>query len=1194
MKNINSIIREQTKKEIEKIEKEKKKEDELEYIFYKKKKMGLEEYIKVLEYMKKRSEKEKIKYKTETTLDVTYTKDKEESYRITIEGIEEINKIMRVLHNRKSHIIYNILMKMVEKEDKIKMIRKKKKRVYDMEELDMRVRLSEEKEIKKEKEIGEDKRRDIIFRYKQRVTIEPEGVKIELTNVKQNREINRIENTNARYELEIEKRGEGEMKRIKEEVYKMLEVIQESKEVINKDEQEEVLRKYRELLKVSEKMINLDGRKAQSLEVQHVIEKLPNRYAVTDKADGERYFMIIVKKRVYLISYNLEVKYTGIKIEKEDYNNSILDGEYIKIKEGGEIFMAFDCLRKGKEDIRKEEKFMERIKKADEIIEECFIRKEHEGYKHREYKGEKKIEKIKEYHEKEIKKYMRSIRKDIEEEKKKEKKIIIRRKYFIPVIGLRDNEIYKYSEMMWEKYVYDKEVECPYILDGLVYHPLEQRYTTRKKEIERYEYKWKPENKNSIDFYIRYERDRKTGKILTLYDNTKGEMKNKPYRIIKLYVGEMVKGEEIPVLFDTGEEAEYTANVYIEKGGVRDIEGRIIQDETVVEFYYEKEREKEYRWIPMRTRHDKTESVRRYKRKYGNYKEIARRIWRSIKNPFTMKDIEILGKDKLYERQINKLKKSIDSKVIISENKENIYYQKITNIAKPMKAFHNWIKSILIYTHCNPTYEKEKQLTVLDIACGRGGDIMKFYYSKVKYYVGIDIDNNGIISPTDGAISRYNKLKKTHPRFPNMYFIHADAGALLNYEEQKKALGTMTEANKRLIERFFKEEKKETVKFDRINCQFAIHYFLGNEKMWENFTENINNTLKAGGYMLITCFDGDRVVDEIKKNKKIEATYTNEKGEKKILFEIKRQYEEKENYNNIGNGIDVYNSLISQEGVYNREYIVTKEFLTRELKEKCDMEIIETDLFENQYKIHEEYFKKIVKYEENEKTKRFLENVAEYYKENEINKASLKKTKLNRYYVFRKNDISNTKVIKGGGEIKIKEEKVKEYEDILNPEKYIEREIKGIKKNTYLASVHNILQESKIIPSKVGIMEFYKDLEIDMYNDDELDNKKIKKINKKMKIYHEIENGSESDNTYRNKLVMDGINVITLEKDCDGITTVENIGRKKINKKTPTIILSKKNNKYKPILKKMQENKTIGLYDSRIKLIKRLREISDE
>jgi len=77
------------------------------------------------------------------------------------------------------------------------------------------------------------------------------------------------------------------------------------------------------------------------------------------------------------------------------------------------------------------------------------------------------------------------------------------------------------------------------------------------------------------------------------------------------------------------------------------------------------------RWVPMRTRHDKTESVRRFKQKYGNYETTANRIWRSITNPFTIDDIKTLAKDGMYNKYVNILRGKVDHSIIMSEAQEN-------------------------------------------------------------------------------------------------------------------------------------------------------------------------------------------------------------------------------------------------------------------------------------------------------------------------------------------------------------------------------------------------------------------------------------------------------------------------------------------------------------------------------------------
>ena len=76
-----------------------------------------------------------------------------------------------------------------------------------------------------------------------------------------------------------------------------------------------------------------------------------------------------------------------------------------------------------------------------------------------------------------------------------------------------------------------------HVLDGLIYHPLNQKYTTNAKDNKFVEYKWKPPTKNSVDLYITFEKDPKSGKILNVYDNSVDEnVRNKPYRIVNLFV----------------------------------------------------------------------------------------------------------------------------------------------------------------------------------------------------------------------------------------------------------------------------------------------------------------------------------------------------------------------------------------------------------------------------------------------------------------------------------------------------------------------------------------------------------------------------------------------------------------------------------------------------------------------------------
>ena len=88
-----------------------------------------------------------------------------------------------------------------------------------------------------------------------------------------------------------------------------------------------------------------------SAEVQHIVDKIPNRYSVTDKADGSKYQLLITDNNCYLISSNLKI--TKLSLSVENINESLFEGEYIYIAEQNKwIFMIFDCLVYKKGNVR--------------------------------------------------------------------------------------------------------------------------------------------------------------------------------------------------------------------------------------------------------------------------------------------------------------------------------------------------------------------------------------------------------------------------------------------------------------------------------------------------------------------------------------------------------------------------------------------------------------------------------------------------------------------------------------------------------------------------------------------------------------------------------------------------------------------------------------------------------------------------
>lgn len=1016
--------------DIEKMYKKCKKGDEFEFMFYRNKQnptdtMNSEHFMKTLGYITKLSSEFKLKLEKIYTMDIAYSeKGSPVNYRVTIIGLANMNKYMEMFHGGNNHMIFRELAHLAKSKDHIEVIKKIKdiKNIVDVDDFNIRTRLSEEANLTKKdrefiKKIGREAIKKISYRYKQRVSLFIEDnkdvtIRLDITAVKMSRDINRVKKDIPLYELELEiycKKDKPDIKYLKtayKHITNLLKYSQQSHHLISNSTADNIIDAYKDLLNVNlDKRKVLAGRKAVSLEIQHVVSKLSNNYAVTDKADGERYFLIIVDKKVYLISYNLHVKYTGIILKDNKYDNTIFDGEYIFINsEKRYIYAIFDCLYALNKDMRSEIKLEKRLAMVDKIISEIFTLKGQRGSDIKAYTGDFNTDKILKHYSDDIKKYMNSLNHDIRLNKDLP---LVRRKYFIFPFGGADNEIFKYSKLMWDKYTLDNEVNCPYVLDGLIHQPTDQKYAISKKDITFLDYKWKPPNKNSMDFYILFERN-KDGKILTLYDNSREDfVKSKPYKVVYLYVGMQRRDEEVPVLFQE-DKNKHKAHIFLVDGAVRDIEGNIIQDNTVVEFYYNNDPSipELYRWVPMRTRHDKTESVHKYRKNYGNYYETADRIWRSIENPVLMSDFSILADDKMYRKHMGALKNKIDHSIIMTELQENQYYKKSRTIGLSLKRYYDWIKSSTIYEYCNPMYtnylypKKTSGPTVLDIGCGRGDDIMKYYYTKTALYVGIDIDEMSLITPVNGAISRFNQLRKTHVNFPPMYFLHADASAVLDYNGQLKALGNITPSNNKILNNYFNPKKK--FKFERISCQFSISNFLKNEISWSNFINNINNNLKRGGMILITTMDAEQIASNLKGKDRYTITYTDKEGQVNTFLEIIKNYDDS-NIIGLNIPINVHNAMEHQEGRYESDYLVHKDFLIKEFKEKCNLHLLDTILIKDEYKNHKNFFIKYSKYEANIKTRNFLTSAGSIYdKDRSIIEASYNVAILNRFYLFEK------------------------------------------------------------------------------------------------------------------------------------------------------------------------------------------------
>jgi len=225
---------------------------------------------------------------------------------------------------------------------------------------------------------------------------------------------------------------------------------------------------------------------------------------------------------------------------------------------------------------------------------------------------------------------------------------------------------------------------------------------------------------------------------------------------------------------------------------------------------------------------------------------------------------------------------------------------------KNLRNFHNWIKLELIL-------EAKKQtsaVNLLDVAVGRGGDIMKWSKAKIKYVTGFDFDSKSIYEKVkfDGAIKRYNNMKNYN--IPRCFFWNVSA------------------TDPRVLE--FLNTKDNNRVYDIVSCQFSFHYFVKDIDIVLNM---ISNKLRSGGLFIGTAADGHQINLSIQNENAVSPILTIKKDpndESMYFFEMNSEKTSRETYFEIRGASHEYflyqKFLIEKCEIYNLKLVNTINF----------------------------------------------------------------------------------------------------------------------------------------------------------------------------------------------------------------------------------------------------------------------------
>lgn len=620
------------------------------------------------------------------------------------------------------------------------------------------------------------------------------------------------------------------------------------------------------------------GPQPVTLEISNVVsdenalgfETILNNYTVTEKADGERYLLYVDKSgHSYMINNKLDV--FDLKVKLNGLKQCIFDGEYVRRDVDGnpiKVFAMFDVYYYNQKSTA-ELPLMSEEQPCRVATMQGFLKQYKEVY---------------------------------------EKSIVLHVKDFVH----NKASTFTAVQAVWDMVQADDFI---YRIDGLIFTPknlpVGALYESGQPSLQGpwiKVFKWKPPVENTIDMQVVSEK-----RVVMV--------NNQVMNVYQLHIGYKAsqwKPIKPKSYFEDGirpDNSKYTMIPFQPDGVLdRDVSmfygdkcknGDIILNNSIVEFAYLKDEALPFpqRWHPLRIRKDKT---------MPNDFSTAMNVWRSIDLPVT-EDI-ITGKVLVHSANVPN---------------DDVYYKRQADrdkfASRNMMTFHNyWAKNhYLIKQYASGSK------SLLDIACGKGGDLKRWLDNGVSTVFGIDKARDNIENANDGIYARLHRLS---PKNKQYMFCTMDAteeitDAYVNKQpEDDKYIG------KKLLQHG---------QFDVVSCQFAIHYFFGNEENLDKMLRNVSSFLKPGGYFIGTCMDGSKVLKRMEALQKQESI--SGKMDDRIIWNIRKNYDEREDF---GCEIKVFMESI---GVESSEYVVDKDVLNKKV-ESFGLSKVEITSFEDIYK----------------------------------------------------------------------------------------------------------------------------------------------------------------------------------------------------------------------------------------------------
>jgi hypothetical protein len=663
-----------------------------------------------------------------------------------------------------------------------------------------------------------------------------------------------------------------------------------------------VLREYASLTKQSPPMVGKNGNERLpsfvgpmpiTLERSMIPRVRSGEYTVTQKADGERAFMMIDSGgNASFIFRTMDVESTGLEIKDVSVHKTILDGEVITRGSDGSpihppMYMVFDCYMVGGEVITglpliHDEDEESRLGAAERVVDVIST------------PGAYSVRWGDERHA-----------------------VRVAMKPFVRIPHIHTDESRRTAETMITEMMGSA---VPYETDGLVFTPANEPVRGYRGKDSLLQIrgtwssvmKWKAPQDNTVDFLLQLSKTKSSDygeDGVSLAMGAGGVRDGTLYVLGDAYTDDMLfdiqdapddelrrkirESENQAVPFQRG-----VNKIQLEtttEGVILAKSGEMVVDDTIVECAWDPELvsvadEETGGWVIRNVRWDKTATYRRSGDPRGtmNAERTAASVWvTAVEDPVRVEDIWTA--DAVFD----------DEPDGGGEDTREGYFNRRgsrgDSLLARMTDFHNLVVKASLLS------PRDKRVTrdavIVDLACGQGGDIPRFQSTDAAFIFGMDVEPDNLLNRERGAIKRYitrrmdmlsgsRRVKHGSRKIVPMRFALADCGKDL-FATGDDVFAAIGDKSKEIVRRTLRDIEGTSRASsssaasrvgdyrgltigsgaDRVTCMFAVHYFFRDSTTVTTFFRNVTRLLRprrddsSPPCFIACCFDGDKIED---------------------------------------------------------------------------------------------------------------------------------------------------------------------------------------------------------------------------------------------------------------------------------------------------------------------------------------------